>query len=421
MTDHEPKSIVGRLQVSEQEADVRLSRRPLLIMICAVLAIGVTATAIIAGSGRASTQGVSEAAAQPAADYSVPGGLVAWMEPDLDTLKSNGDQSADGTVFVRVADAQGVKRTADLGPGIDARLWAGGADPVLVVERYDGSNHVFAYSRLTAQWRQLFSLTEDPLSMGAGGDRLVYTDIEHRSTVVSRSKATGEETLRSTVPAMKGYSSDASEPLSLPINYDPSRAQVTAVVPVADHLFAFSANAQASQLTDFPSGLTKAVDSAGVVSAACTASDGRLYAAVEGSEKGDTVKVLGIDPATLKTLSVADTGWIASPVDGPPRLSHLQLLPTRDGVALWIVEDTGNPAIVGSTHLWLLKDGELMQSNPLSQRLGIKAAAGKDDSLLLYGGYARSAVSRVDLSSGQVTPVKELRAPDGSWILVAAD
>lgn len=421
MTAHEPKSIVGGHQVSEHEVDVRLSRRALLIIICAVLTIGVAATAVIAGSGCASTQGVSEAAAQPAAAFSVPGGLVAWMEPDLATLKPNSDQSADGTVFVRVADAQGVEQTAKLGPGIDALLWAAGADPVLAVERYDGSNHVYAYSRATGRWRQLFALTEDPLSVSADGDTVVHTDIEHGDTVVSRDKTTGEETLRSIVPAMKDDSSEASEPLSLPMNYDPSLAQVTAVVPVAGHLFAFSANGQASQLTDFPSGLTNAVDNAGVVSAACAASDGRLYAAVEGSKKGATVKVLGIDPATLKTVSVTDTGWVASPVDGPPRLRNLQLLPTRDGVALWIVEDTANPEIVGSTHLWLLRDGKVVKTERLSQHLGIKAATGFDDSLLLYGGYARSAVSQFDLSSGQVTPVKELRAPAGSWILVASE
>lgn len=393
-----------------------------MLMVCAVLGVIAAASAVVlAENERATTQDVGAAAAQAASDYSVPGGLLVWMEPDHATLQPNGDQSADGTVFVRVTDAQGVAQTTKLGPGIDARLWAGGVEPVLVVERYDCSNHVFAYRQADAGWEELFALSEEPLAMGADGSTIVYTEIGESSTLVLRDKATGEEVLRSKVPAMEGYSDDAFGGISMPFAYDPIVAQACALVPVADHLFAFSTNGQACQITDEPSGLTKPVDGGISVRAACVAPDGRIYAVTEGFEKGDTVKVLGIDPATLKTVSVADTGWISSPVDGFPRLSRLQLLPTKDGVALWVVEGTANPEIVEPTYLWLLRDGKLAKSDPLPQRIGITAACGKDDSLLLYGGYARNVVARLDLSSGEIAPVKDMQAPESSWVLVAAD
>ena len=187
-----------------------------MLMVCAVL-------------------GVIAAAAQAASDYSVPGGLLVWMDPDHATLQPNGDQSADGTVFVRVTDAQGVAQTTKLGPGIDARLWAGGVEPVLVVGRYDCSYHVFAYRQADAGWEELFALSEEPLAMGADGSTIVYTEIGESSTLVLRDKATGEEVLRSKVPAMEGYSDDAFGGISMPFAYDPTVAQACALVPVADH------------------------------------------------------------------------------------------------------------------------------------------------------------------------------------------
>ena len=399
-----------------------MASRRLRLAVCAV--VGVIAAAsvlVVATRERARAPDVAGAAVRAPATASVPGGLLVWMEPDRATLRPNGDQSADGIVVVRMQDADGVAQTRELGPGIDARLWAGGSAPILAVERYDCSYHVFAYRSANAQWDELFSLSEEPLAVCADGSTIVHSEIGDGRALISRDEATGEELLRFTVPAMEGYSDDAFGGISMPIAYDSRIARATALVAGAGHVFAFSTNAQACQVTDFPSALTKTLTVGSSVLAACAGPDGRIYAATEGPGKGATVKIVGIDAADLATVSVADTGGTSSPAGGRPRLNRLQLLATDDGVVLWVVESTASPDMVAPTHLWLLADGKLAEQPPLPTRIGINAAYGATGSLLLYGGYAKSVVSRLDLSTARVSSVKEMLAPEGTWVVVAAD
>lgn len=397
---------------------MRLSRRSLVILAGVILALG-AAGAVAAVTERPSTETVSEAAAETTANYSVPGGLVVWMEPDASTLQPNGDQSADGTVFARTTDAAGNEVVAKLGPGIDARLWAGGSEPVLMVKRYDGSNHVYFYVKNEARWTELHVLSEDPSSVCATSGEVVYTQIGDDSKLVFTDKTNGAELHVSNAPAMKGYTEAAVDAGA--VAYDPSRAVITALAPIGDHVFSFSSNGQATQLTDYPSGLTETVDGAGYVSAATASVDGLVYAATVGFQKDTSLKVLAVDPATLMQVTVADTGWVPNPSDGIPRLNLLQLLPTSDGVALFVMERTEKPEIVEPAHLWLVQGNQATELKPLPERIGIKAACGSDGSILVYGGYARNIVSRLNLQTGEITVAKDMSAPDGTWILLAAD
>ena len=398
---------------------MKLSRKSLLIIGCVVLAVGAAATAVVAVTGRPSAQDVSEATAEVAADYTVPGGLVVWMEPDLATLTSDGEQSADGTVFARTVDAEGREVVTKLGPGVDARLWSGGSAPTVMVERWDCSCHVYSFDDATATWTEIDTLSEAPRAICATGKDFAYTQIGDDSTLVFAAKSTGKVHNTTTVPSMEGY-----QDLSIdtgPLRYDPSHAAITALAPAGDHVLAFSTNLQATQMTDYPSAQTGTLEGAGLIRASCPASDGRVYAAASGFEKGETLKVIAIDPQTLKPVSIADTGWVPSPVHEFPLLSHLQLLPTQNGVALWATENKIEEGTVAPTHLWLIQGDQVTETKSLPERIGIKAACGEDGSLLIYGGYARNVVSRFDPQTGGLTTAKNLSAPDGTWILVAAD
>jgi hypothetical protein len=397
---------------------VRLSRRSLVILAGVILALG-AAGAVAAVTERPSAETVSEAAADTTANYSVPGGLVVWMVPDASTLQPNGDQSADGTVFARTRDATGNEVVIKLGPGIDAQLWAGGSEPVLMVKHYDGSNHVYIYLKNETRWTELHALSEDPASVCSTSREVVYTQIGDDSKLVFTDKGSGAELHVSNAPAMKGYSDAAVDAGA--VAYDPSRPVITALAPIGDHVFSFSSNGQATQLTDYPSGLTETVAGAAYVPAATPSGDGLLYAATVGFQKDTSLKVLAVDPASLRQVTVADTGWVPNPSDGIPQLNLLQLLPTSDGVALFVMERTEKPEIVEPAHLWLVRGNRATESKPLPERIGIKAACGSDSSILFYGGYARNVVSRLSLQTGEITVAKDMTAPDGTWILVAAD
>jgi hypothetical protein len=399
---------------------MRIRKTHLLIIATAVVLTAVLAAVVVAQGERATTQDLSAAASEDISSFSVPGGLSVWMQPDEKTLQPNGDQSGDGVVYARLGAASEATSTSILGPGIGAQLLRGGAEPLVMVERYDGTCHVFAYQADSGQWQEMQAFSEEPDALCASGDALDYVAIEDSRQVVSQNPSDASTAQTYVAPRMDGYSDDIG-PISLPVNYDSTKAIVTSLVPLSGKVLAFSTNVQACQLTDFPSGYTTTLDGARTVIASCAGRDGYIYALGTGPKRGDSLRLLRIDPTSLQTTRVWDTQW-ASNANGRPRLNRAQLLPTEDGVALWLVESTQTPETVAPMHLWMLSGDTLQDdSSSLPPRVGIDAACGSGGTLLLYGGYAKEGVSRFTLSTGNVSSVPELGAPDGSWLLIAAE
>jgi len=397
-------------------------RRIPRLALAAIVVLGIAAavTAAIAAVGTHVTrESTSEAAASAPTAASVPGGLLVWMEPPEST-SSLGTQRSDGTIYARVWNAQGEALVSNVTQGVAASLVTGGEEPVIMTVSYDCRCHFFRLDRDGGAWQEILSLSESPVAVTASASSVAYTAIDNRETIVARSLDDVSSTLRLELPSLDVDKGSSDMVTTGPPVSNPRSVVATALVAIGENLVAFSGNQTSCQVTDLPSGKTEAVRK-GEVNAACAGVDGNLYAALSGPSKGATLRIVQIDPATLKVTSTFDTDWTPTPQSAAPRLNKLRLLATSDGVALFVSELPQYPDVVAPTHVWVLKNGELSETASLPMGTGIDAGYGSDGSLLLFGGIARESVSRLDLTTGKVTAAEQMTSPDKTWVLLAAE
>jgi hypothetical protein len=342
----------------------------------------------------------------------------------------------DGELFARTVDATGVSHTSDLGPGLGADLISGGANPVLLTTATSGQQ-LIQYNTSTNVWSTLRSLPGGGVTAcGATANQVGYvTTVSNSVTTLPRSGATGTPAVKmQTVPTLSpdpAVSAQITASAAIQSLYARASAPgqqaptITQLVPGLDgDMYALTANNYAAGVVDLSTGKSGALAGWSWVDGGCLGGDGCLYAVGEAAGKGAAEAVYRLDPQTLTAQSTAASlGWTQAPVNQPPLLDRLWTLPTSNGVLIAAVENNVNNDPSGSPgplEVWSAGPTGARKLCEVPNATGMKVGFGGDSNLLLFCGPAKNLVSSLDPTTGAVTPLPDMTAPAGSYVVVAA-
>lgn len=141
---------------------------------------------------------------------------------------------------------------------------------------------------------------------------------------------------------------------------------------------------------------------AGHALAMTTGNDGKLYAATVGACQGSTVIVRRIDPVTMRQEAAINTGRV-------PAVLWTRLIAAVGG-ATYLHEVTATAATL------LRIDGASVSTISLPLDSGIFSTAAPDGTIYLYGGRARSVVTRFDPATASLVVVDAAQGPSGATV-----
>jgi hypothetical protein len=369
---------------------------------------------------------------------SVPGGLLVFVVPDPATTTDGDCMHSDGELFARTVDDKGVPHTSDLGPGVHADLISGGSDPLILTTDFSDQQQILQYDSSADTWVTLRSLPNGGVTLSAVAAGRVYYAAGASQSVASTSCIDSNGSPAAQVSILPELSPDpavsaqiASSP-TIQLLYSregadeqapPSITQLAAGISGA--VYAFSANAYAAGITDLSSGRSETLKGWCWVYGGCLGGDGNLYAVGAGPGKGTAWGVYEVDPQTLVSDGAASSlNWVEAPTDQPPLLGRLYTFPTSSGVLIAVVENNSTAEGAGDSRpliVWSASAGGVKELCRIPDSSGMKVGYGGDGSLLLYCGPAKNMVSSLNTASGVVTPIPSMTAPQGSYVVVAAD
>ena len=128
-----------------------------------------------------------------------------------------------------------------------------------------------------------------------------------------------------------------------------------------------------------------------------------------------TYRAVRFRPAT----SDYDTAWSYNDTSTPSFVGGCDLIATAQGPAL-VVSAVAADGLPRETRIWVFK-GSTMKTVAVPDGAGCRVGFGADGSVLLYCLPATSAVTRVDLDTGEAGIDIGLGAPSGSYVVVAAE
>jgi len=397
---------------------MRKSHRLAVVVGAVAAALAVPAAYGLASTATRSADAIVRVSAMSEAGRgSVPQGLRVWLEPDA-SLTANGTMTGDGRIVAETRGLSGNPQVADLGAGVDATLVRAGRTPIVMVTGYDGSVRVLAYDDSAGRWSRILTLDEEPTALTAYREALAYASPDNHGQVVIVDKFDEVSTI-DLPPAPDATDDNPVSGYKGPF-VDGDSVVVTSLLSLEDRLLAFASNGHSSYVADIATGVTKPLAGSTEVCDASAGPDGLIYAATLG-ERGETIKILLLDPESLNVMSTADSAWSSSEGSGPPRLNRLRLLPLESEVVLFVAELPAHPAVVAPTHLWRVASDMIQEISSPPEGSGIDVSWGRDGSLLLAGGPAASDVSRFDLGTETITSGVESRSPEGTWMLVVAE
>lgn len=381
---------------------------------------------------RAATVSSGFSAADATSARSVPAELLVWVTPDEKTTVGDVMYS-NGAVYARTTDTGGKTVVSDLGAGTTARLIEGGENPVLLVQTYDSESRLIRYDSSTASWDKVGSLNDEVAATCGGLKQIDIAMDGSPGTVGTLSTQSGEKAsevssgscpLLSPDPtSLDAYqaSGDLAYLLSkVKLTTGAEQGRVTALVRGGESLFAFSCTGLAAAVTNVTTGQSSALSGYSWVDAAGLGGDGYVYAAVDSAGRGTPLHVLRIDPETLTVLADENIGWATNSASGPSILNEIDFVPTSSGAVLFASETTESESDQPADHVWkVAADG--VQTVDVPKGLGCRVGYGKDGSLLLYCLPAGNQVTRLSLSSGETGAASGLNAPEGSYVVVAAE
>jgi hypothetical protein len=412
----------------------RDSSKGILLMAMAVLCLGIVSSVAALSHEEAARGTTQSSLARAQALVSVPGGLLVWVVPDQATTTSGDCMSSDGDLFARIVDSAGDVQTYELGKGVTAHLVCGGASPVLLVEAYNGEGRFVVYEPAARSWRTLATVDGDVSACTGSADSLDYI-LDGSTTVTSVPTSAASTIATRQTRSVPSVAVDSKVVGEIAVNEDqrqvyseaglsPQSATVATsqLVRGVDGLLAFECTGLGSGVGDVEHGSCTPLPGIRWIDGACLGGDGSYYVLGDVVGRGTSQCVLRLDGDTRAVEGSAPTGWAKNSTDAPCRLNSVTLLPTASGVFLCVIEQPEYPSgEPGHLLVWNLNQAGVRKLCEVPNATGMKVGYGKGSTLLLFCGPAGNKVSRLDPLSGATTALPDMSAPEGSFVVVAAE
>ncbi len=159
-------------------------------------------------------------------------------------------------------------------------------------------------------------------------------------------------------------------------------------------------------------GRTTALPLGGAVLAIAAGDDGNVYVLIRDLRRTENdVRLIALDVHNMTVLRNGATG-VRPAADGYGAFS---LVPTADGGVVALI--TTQEGAVQHDFLVTGDSAGVTTTRQLPDGVGLRAAAGPDGSLFLFGGAAANTVNRLDLLSGRIDrDLPTLRTPPGTYV-----
>ena len=373
-----------------------------------VLALMVVASTTLALD--ASLNSSAEGAAQTTA-------FEAWITPSVGDGQ-DGLMHADGTLYVRPSSQ--ASEILDLGNYLAAGPCDFGDKPGLVAySMAEGSSVVEIAPALVAT--AVTRTGRAPLEAALIASGRTYSQ-SGAMIDVAASPAPGSTTSEPVLLAqtqLPGLPSDAVAGI-VPgyvkgIARPNESGHVSSYVLLDGRVLGFVANGRAAAVVDLDTGKASLLTGFSALGHAAVGGDGYLYAVGwRFYDDAFSIKVLRINPSDMAVESSYDTELL------PGTLCASAVLPRANGAVVMLAEGERGDSV--QQYVFIADENGLSGLARLPEGTGLYMGSGTEDTILLYGGPARNAVSRLDLTTGTLTEdLASLRAPEGSTVVVAGE
>lgn len=178
----------------------------------------------------------------------------------------------------------------------------------------------------------------------------------------------------------------------------------------SDQLIAATSDGFASELQIVGTSTVLPLGGYGWISSVTSAADGQLYvlASKAFSEKESKLDVIVIE----RDLSGIDAKIPTEMSPSDLLKATLLALPNGDVVAYVTTGDTDRQ----ESTLQVVHAKTAMAAIKLPSDVGLYATVADDSSIYAFGGRARNNVTKVNVNTGEVAPVPEISAPDGTFV-----
>ena len=322
-----------------------------------------------------------------------------------------------GSLVARFTSAAGRVSRRSLGAGVDVRLIAGGRRPVLLVTEPDGGHRLLRFSPASGRWSTLAAaLPAHDLTTAVLAGGLVYLPVGTgaRASIVALD-AGGRVVTRAALPVLEPDPSALVTAPGAAIGVArPGRGRVVALLAAGGDVLAVTATTQAADVTDLRTRETVSLAGYRRVAAATVGGDGAVYLLAGRSDPAFTLRFLRLAVHPLRVLWAWDT-------DAAPGGTAFAALPSTYG-AVFSAPAAGSPWAASGTDLWTIDASGARRDTAVPAGLGSRMGPGRDGSVLLYGGSAGAAVTRLDTDDGASSRADaRLLAPSGATVLLAGD
>jgi hypothetical protein len=397
-------------------------RKPALGVLLGSLAVAAIAVSVALFAGTPSARSGPDDWGTALQQASVPSGLLVWMMPG----PTKDVMTGDGPIYARVANSAGELVTTEIGYGVRAQLLCGGKQPTVMLETDDGPSRVVRFDSDSGAWTDVGEpKSASEVTTATASETAVafatHDESGRMSVAVTASDSTSSESTEYSFEPLPPNPSLvarwAADPQCLvDIDSRPKVGTVTSLTSKGSDIFAFRCTELATVVQDLSQDTSADLSDYSWVPSAGLGGDGIIYFAAQVPGRGRPEHVVGLNPSKLTVVSDVDTGW-----KNQPNLSAMMWIPSQAGVTLVIREVRDEKKQWGSMLVWRISKSGASRLPDLPVDAGILAGFGHDGTVLVYGGPAKSVVTRLDPETDAMSVVDSMTAPEGSRVLLAVE